>query len=223
MAEPVAIAVLPGSELLLYIGGAFAVIGLSVRNRELTVLLGVCVAMLAFACWQLLPGPAAEHAGVHAMMAAAGIVDLFLLAYVLSFVDRQILNLLVRLKATLGLSYLFISHDLSVVRYFSDRIMVMYLGRIVESGTSEAVWSTPLHPYTRLLLESVPRPEHKSRARAAAAGGGAAAPAGPGCRFSPRCPLATDLCRSTAPDLREIAGAHAVACHHADDPKTVAP
>ncbi|WP_146161634.1 helix-turn-helix transcriptional regulator [Pseudothauera lacus] len=83
-----AIAVLPGSELLLYIGGAFAVIGLSVRNRELTVLLGVGVAMLAFACWQLLPATAAKHAGVHAMMAAAGIVDLFLLAYVLSFTNQ---------------------------------------------------------------------------------------------------------------------------------------
>ena len=138
-------------------------------------------------------------------------------------IQAQILNLLVRLKATLGLSYLFISHDLSVVRYFSDRIMVMYLGRIVESGTSEGVWSTPLHPYTRLLLESVPRPEHRGRARSAAAVGGPAAAAGSGCRFSPRCPLASELCRSTTPELREIAGAHAVACHHAEAPKTATP
>jgi len=137
-------------------------------------------------------------------------------------IQAQILNLLARLKTSLGLSYLFISHDLSVVRYFSDRIMVMYLGRIVESGTADAVWSTPLHPYTRLLLDSVPRPEQRRQARAPAAAG-PAAPAGPGCRFSPRCPLATEICRSTTPELRAVEGGHAAACHHAEQMRTMRP
>jgi peptide/nickel transport system ATP-binding protein len=128
-------------------------------------------------------------------------------------IQAQILNLLARLKTSLGLSYLFISHDLSVVRYFSDRIMVMYLGRIVESGPAGQVWSRPLHPYTRLLLDSVPGLETRAHPRAAATH---AVPSPAGCRFAPRCPLATDVCRAQDPALRLLAPGHAAACHHAE-------
>jgi peptide/nickel transport system ATP-binding protein len=132
-------------------------------------------------------------------------------------IQAQILNLLTRLKTTLGLSYLFISHDLSVVRYVSDRIMVMYFGRIVETGPAEQVWSQPLHPYTRLLLDSVPAPGRRERHGAVAPRGDAAsATASSGCRFHPRCPLATDLCRRQEPALRVLAKDHSAACHHAE-------
>jgi peptide/nickel transport system ATP-binding protein len=130
-------------------------------------------------------------------------------------IQAQILNLLSRLKGTLGLSYLFISHDLSVVRYFSDRIMVMYLGRIVETGSADAVWSRPLHPYTRLLLDSVPAP-HKTGGPRGAPEPSAAQPGPGGCRYHPRCPFATDLCRADDPALRPLAPGHSVACHHAE-------
>ena len=136
-------------------------------------------------------------------------------------IQAQILNLLARLKSTLGLSYLFISHDLSVVRYFSDRIMVMYLGRIVETGTAEGVWTAPLHPYTRLLMSSVPSAERRGQPHTVAAGNQSASAAG-GCRFSPRCPLATDTCHSVVPELRPLATGHTVACHHAEQAPAIA-
>jgi peptide/nickel transport system ATP-binding protein len=130
-------------------------------------------------------------------------------------IQAQILNLLSRLKDTLGLSYLFVSHDLSVVRYVSDRIMVMFLGRIVETGPAGQVWSRPLHPYTRLLLDSVPAP-HKAGAAPLVHSPPAPQPSPRGCRYHPRCPLATDVCRSDDPALRPLARSHAVACHHAE-------
>lgn len=129
-------------------------------------------------------------------------------------IQAQILNLLARLKASRGLSYLFISHDLSVVRYFSDRIMVMYLGRIVESGPAAEVWSRPLHPYTRLLLESVPAAEKRGAPHVAVPA--TASPVTGGCRFAPRCPLATDVCRRDDPRLRPLEAGHSAACHHAE-------
>lgn len=130
-------------------------------------------------------------------------------------IQAQILNLLSRLKSTLGLSYLFISHDLSVVRYFSDRIMVMYLGRIVETGPAGQVWSQPLHPYTRLLLDSVPAP-HKTGGARSVRVPSADQPDHGGCRYHPRCPLATDICRVDDPALRPLETGHSVACHHAE-------
>ncbi|MEZ2129686.1 MULTISPECIES: ABC transporter ATP-binding protein [unclassified Sinorhizobium] len=131
-------------------------------------------------------------------------------------IQAQILNLLVEMKKEFGLSYLFISHDLSVVRYFADRVMVMYLGRIVESADNGTLWSDPRHPYTRALMEAVPDP---SRPRQAAPlGGDLPSPSNipQGCRFHTRCPLATDLCRSDEPEFRAIAPGHQVACHFAD-------
>ncbi|MFB9952392.1 ABC transporter ATP-binding protein [Rhizobium puerariae] len=131
-------------------------------------------------------------------------------------IQAQILNLLVEMKKEFGLSYLFISHDLSVVRYFADRVMVMYLGRIVESADNATLWSDPRHPYTRALMEAVPDP---SRPRQAAPlGGDLPSPSNipSGCRFHTRCPLATDLCRADEPEFRVIAPGHQVACHFAD-------
>ncbi|CDN58230.1 Oligopeptide/dipeptide ABC transporter, ATPase subunit (plasmid) [Neorhizobium galegae bv. officinalis bv. officinalis str. HAMBI 1141] len=131
-------------------------------------------------------------------------------------IQAQILNLLVEMKKEFGLSYLFISHDLSVVRYFADRVMVMYLGRIVESADNATLWSDPRHPYTRALMEAVPDP---SRPRQAAPlGGDLPSPSDipSGCRFHTRCPLATDLCRADEPEFRAIAPGHQVACHFAD-------
>ena len=133
-------------------------------------------------------------------------------------VQAQVLNLLADIKSRLKLSLLFISHDLSVVRYLSDRVLVMYLGRIVESGSHEQIWKTPLHPYTRALIDAVPDPAR--RRYSAPLPGDLPDPrnAAKGCRFQPRCPLATELCRREDPVLRSSPSGQRVACHHADLP-----
>ncbi|MDP9788835.1 ABC transporter ATP-binding protein [Agrobacterium tumefaciens] len=130
-------------------------------------------------------------------------------------IQAQILNLLVEMKKRLSLSYLFVSHDLSVVRFFSDRVLVMYLGKIVESAPTSELWASPKHPYTRALLAAVPDPAR--RKQAAPISGDLPSPHDPpsGCRFHTRCPLATDLCREKAPDYTLFGKNHAVACHHA--------
>ncbi|WP_037088137.1 ABC transporter ATP-binding protein [Neorhizobium vignae] len=131
-------------------------------------------------------------------------------------IQAQILNLLVEMKKEFGLSYLFISHDLSVVRYFADRVMVMYLGRIVESADNATLWSDPRHPYTRALMEAVPDPARPRQA--APLGGDLPSPSDvpSGCGFHTRCPLATDQCRAEEPEFRAIAPGHQVACHFSD-------
>ncbi|MXN17893.1 ATP-binding cassette domain-containing protein [Pseudooceanicola sp. GBMRC 2024] len=128
-------------------------------------------------------------------------------------IQAQILNLLVDLKRDYGLSFLFISHDLSVVRYFSDRVLVMYLGKIVESADHATLWREPRHPYTRALLSSVPAmdPGKKITTRLSGEIGGAT-PA-TGCRFRARCPIAEARCAETAPALRTLPDGNAVACH----------
>lgn len=134
-------------------------------------------------------------------------------------VQAQVINLLGDLRRDLGLTLVIIAHDLGVIRHMSDRVAVMYLGRIVESGTSDEVFSNPRHPYTQALLASIPSAEARSRRRAATVLGempSASAPP-PGCRFHTRCPIAQDVCRSTSPELTAVEdGEHAVACHFAD-------
>jgi peptide/nickel transport system ATP-binding protein/oligopeptide transport system ATP-binding protein len=131
-------------------------------------------------------------------------------------VQAQVINLMVRLQEDLGLSYLFIAHDLAVVRHISDRIAVMYLGRIVELAGSEELFAAPAHPYTRMLLDAVPVAGTKRRKSALR--GEPPSPLSPptGCHFHPRCPLAVARCRTEQPALRKLASGHMAACHLAE-------
>ena len=134
-------------------------------------------------------------------------------------VQAQILNLLVDLQRRMGMAYLFVSHDLAVVRHIADRVAVMYLGRLVEVASREALFSAPAHPYTRALMESVPEPDpvvQRARTRKALSGE-LPSPANPppGCAFHTRCPSATELCRTTRPELTARDDGRLVACHHA--------
>jgi oligopeptide transport system ATP-binding protein len=132
-------------------------------------------------------------------------------------IQAQIVNLLDDLQDDLGLTYLFVAHDLSVVRHVSDRIAVMYLGRIMELSPSEELYVKPIHPYTRALLSAIPIPdprENRARERVVV-GGEPPSPVDPpsGCVFHTRCPRAQDICRSEVPRLSEYAGGHLAACH----------
>jgi oligopeptide transport system ATP-binding protein len=132
-------------------------------------------------------------------------------------IQAQVLNLFERLRAELGLSYLFIAHDLALVKQASDRVAVMYLGKLCEVGPGESVYRQPLHPYTRALLASVPGAARTARAPAdpAVIRGEPPSPIHPpsGCRFRTRCPRAAPRCAAEEPVLRELAAGHAVACH----------
>lgn len=129
-------------------------------------------------------------------------------------VQSQILNLMKDLQDELGLTYLFISHDLAVVDFMSDYVGVMYLGRLVEAGPAQRIFAEPEHPYTRLLMDTVPDITMSRRDRAAVIGEvpNPITPP-PGCSFNPRCPLATDLCRTESPHLKARDGGTVVACH----------
>ena len=130
-------------------------------------------------------------------------------------VQSHIINLLSELKREMDLTYLFIAHDLAVVRHISDRVAVMYLGQIVELAPSRSLYSNPRHPYTRALLNAVPNPDPARRGLRQIISGEIPNPEQPplGCRFHERCPLAVELCRETAPALRVAAPSHMVACH----------
>jgi peptide/nickel transport system ATP-binding protein len=132
-------------------------------------------------------------------------------------VQAQILNLMRDLQQRLGLTYLFISHNLAVVRHMADRLGVMYLGRIVEQGPAEAIFRRPLHPYTRLLLDAIPDLEQVGRARTPV-GGELPSPISPpsGCAFHPRCPLARERCRVEKPSHVTV-GDVQVACHAVEE------
>ena len=132
-------------------------------------------------------------------------------------VQAQILNLMLDLQAQLGLTYLFVAHDLSVVKHVSDRVAVMYVGRIVELAGTESLFNTPRHPYTEALLSAVPEPDPRQRAQRIVLEGEVADAASPppGCHFHPRCRYAVDRCRTETPPLAPIAPGHQVACHRA--------
>jgi peptide/nickel transport system ATP-binding protein len=129
-------------------------------------------------------------------------------------IQAQILNLFMRLRRELDLTYLFISHDLGVVEHLSDRVVIMYLGRVVEEADTETVFRRPNHPYTRSLLDSVPRIENRKRAFSVVKGE-IPSPINPppGCHFHPRCPMAMERCRVEVPKLREISPGQRSACH----------
>ena len=130
-------------------------------------------------------------------------------------VQAQILNILEDMKARYGLTLVFISHDLSVVRNVSDRVVVMYLGKICEIGGADTLYSEPAHPYTRVLLASAPEPAATVDPSDAAIGDEIPSPINPpsGCRFRTRCPRAADRCASEEPQMRAVGDDHFVACH----------
>jgi len=134
-------------------------------------------------------------------------------------VQAQILNLLFDLQAEFRLTYLFVAHDLSVVRYISNRVAVMYVGRIVEIGETEELFTSPKHPYTAALLAAVPEPDPRTRSKRIVLQGEVANPAAPpsGCYFHPRCPHAIEVCRTQTPALEEISPGHVVGCHRAHE------
>jgi oligopeptide/dipeptide ABC transporter ATP-binding protein len=133
-------------------------------------------------------------------------------------IQAQVINLLEELQEQLALTFVFVAHDLSVVRHVSDRIVVMYLGKIVELAPAQELYDKPIHHYTMALLGAIPIPdprENRARTRIKAEGEppNPIAPP-PGCRFNTRCPAATELCRTTEPPLTEYTGGHLAACHH---------
>lgn len=130
-------------------------------------------------------------------------------------IQAQILNLMDELQDRLSLTYLFISHDLSVVKHISDRIAVMYLGKIVELTDYSRIFSNPLHPYTKALLSAIPIPKYGLKRERIILKGDVPSPVDPpdGCRFCGRCPYMMDICENKTPELREIEDGHFVACH----------
>ncbi|QRM32560.1 ABC transporter ATP-binding protein [Microvirga sp. VF16] len=139
-------------------------------------------------------------------------------------VAAQVVNLLKDVQDRRGLTYLFISHDLKIVRQVADRVMVMYLGKVMETAATADLFRRPLHPYTRALIAAVPSVKPRPQRRLLAQGD----PPNPlevpdGCVFSPRCPLASELCRTQRPALRLAAGGRAVACHYPQEPMASAP
>jgi oligopeptide/dipeptide ABC transporter ATP-binding protein len=130
-------------------------------------------------------------------------------------VQAQILNLLEDLRERLNLTYIFISHDLSVVQHISDRIGVMYLGKLVELGHSEQIFESAAHPYTQALLGAIPVPEAARQEELVVLEGSVPSPSNPppGCRFHTRCPLSEAICRTEEPQMREIRPGHYAACH----------
>lgn len=130
-------------------------------------------------------------------------------------VQSQVLNLLNELQEEFGLTFLFIAHDLSVVKHMSDRIGVMYLGGIVEIADKDSMYAEPLHPYTQALISAIPEPDPRLKKERIVLQGDVPSPANPptGCPFHPRCPMAMDECSKAKPQLKEVKPGHKVACH----------
>ena len=135
-------------------------------------------------------------------------------------IQAQIVNMLIRFQEELGLTYLFIAHDLSMVCHISDRVAVMYIGNIVEYGSNEEIFMHPVHPYTKGLLSAVPvpNPDYEKSHKRIPMQGEVISPIGEvkGCRFASRCPYATEICRNEAPKMKDFGGGHMAACHHAE-------
>ncbi len=131
-------------------------------------------------------------------------------------IQAQVLNLMMDLKDSMGLTYMFITHDLSVVKHISDEIIVMYLGQIVEKASGDDIFAHPMHPYTKALLSAIPIPDIRYKGKEAETiKGELSSPINPkpGCRFAPRCPRATEKCRMENPELKDMGDNHLVACH----------
>ena len=130
-------------------------------------------------------------------------------------IQAQIINLLKKLQIERGLTYLFISHDLSVVKYISDKTGVMYLGSMVEFGTKDAIFDKPLHPYTNALFSAIPNPNPDEKSERIILKGDIPSPANPpkGCKFHTRCPQCMEICKSVSPEYKEVEEGHFVACH----------
>lgn len=133
-------------------------------------------------------------------------------------IQAQIINLLMRLQKEMGLSYLFISHDLSVVKHISDRIAVMYLGKMVELADSNTIFKNPLHPYTQALLSAIPVPKLDQPRNRIILKGDVPSPVNPpvGCRFAGRCMYAAEACLREDPEFREFEEGHYAACHYVE-------
>ena len=134
-------------------------------------------------------------------------------------IQAQIINLLKKLQRERNMAYVFISHDLSVVKFISDKILVMYLGAVMEFGTKEEIFTNPLHPYTKALLSAVPNPDPTVKTQRIKLEGDIPSPANPpkGCRFHTRCPNATEKCKHVTPEYREHTPGHFAACHLLDE------
>ena len=134
-------------------------------------------------------------------------------------IQAQTLNLLQDLQADFGLAYIFVAHDLSVVQHISDRVAVMYVGKIAEMADAEELYTHPLHPYTEALMSSVPKPDPKYQSERIVMKGDVADPSNPptGCYFHPRCQYTKDICKTEAPEWRDLRPGHSVACHRAEE------
>lgn len=134
-------------------------------------------------------------------------------------VQAQIINLLQDLQEKLNLSYLFISHDLGVIQHISNRVGVMYVGKMVETASTKSLFAQPKHPYTEALLSSKPVPDPRRKSNRIILSGEVANPASPpaGCYFHPRCPYAKDVCRKEAPEMKQVGDGHYAACHFAGE------
>jgi oligopeptide/dipeptide ABC transporter ATP-binding protein len=134
-------------------------------------------------------------------------------------IQSQILNLLIDLQKEFNLSYLFIAHDLAVVKHISDRIAIMYLGKIVESGDGNEIYQKARHPYTQSLISAIPVPDPHRELNRQIISGDVPSPINPpsGCTFHPRCPMVIDRCKHEIPQLETVAGAHIASCHRKDE------